>query len=274
MAIDITTLSPAVLKAKNVATESYVNTSTANLALTDMSNVTTIDGGKITTGKIQSNNGNTYFDLNNNQIKMNNGSFTLDSTAVGNSTAPNIQGAYIKGSTIEGATISSSTLDTFSLSFSNLLLLTDVNKNTHSRHYQSLTTTSGSSTHSFISYNYFDMYTAGYSGANNLYRIVESGGSPYPIVTHSSLFCSSQKTWGNDLVSLNAYLCIEKTSIIEIPITSTVVGNITEYYMPETLPLMSSSLTGRIGIKLVGTFTGAFDVTWSHFSVHYNHSNL
>ena len=56
MAIDITTLSPAVLKAKNVATESYVNTSTANLANKDMSNVTTIDGGKIDTNSLFSRN--------------------------------------------------------------------------------------------------------------------------------------------------------------------------------------------------------------------------
>ena len=109
MAIDITTLSPAVLKAKNVATESYVNTSTANLANKDMSNVTTIDGGKITTGKVQSADTNTYFDLSNNQIKMNNGSFILNSTAAGTINDPNIQGAYIKGAYIKGATVEAST---------------------------------------------------------------------------------------------------------------------------------------------------------------------
>jgi len=50
MAIDTTTLVPASIKAKNVATEGYVDNGIAPLAKIDMSNVTTIDGGKITTG--------------------------------------------------------------------------------------------------------------------------------------------------------------------------------------------------------------------------------
>jgi len=71
-------------------------------------NSTNIDGSKITTGKIQSADTSTYFDLANNRIKMHNTTglgFTLDSTALGTSTDPNIQGGYIKGTTIEGATI-------------------------------------------------------------------------------------------------------------------------------------------------------------------------
>ena len=54
MAINPATLIPAVIKAKNVATEDYVDTSTDGM-LTDSNfntNITTIDGGKITTGTI------------------------------------------------------------------------------------------------------------------------------------------------------------------------------------------------------------------------------
>jgi hypothetical protein len=103
MPINLATITPASTKAKEVATEEYVDTSTDGM-LTDSNfntNITTIDGGKITTGKIQSANGNTYFDLAHNQIKMNNGSFILDSTAAGTSAAPNIQGGYIKSSYLE-----------------------------------------------------------------------------------------------------------------------------------------------------------------------------
>lgn len=75
------------------------------LAKSDMSNVTTINGGLINTGRIASNDNSTYFDLANNQIKMNNGDFILDSTAAGTSSSPNIQGGYIKGTTIDGALV-------------------------------------------------------------------------------------------------------------------------------------------------------------------------
>ena len=87
------------------------DTLTGSYATTDYVNTTTIDGSRITTGKIESANGNTYFDLTNNQIKMNNGSFILDSTAAGTSLAPNIQGGYIKGVTIEGVTIEGVTMN-------------------------------------------------------------------------------------------------------------------------------------------------------------------
>lgn len=102
-----------VVSFENTSMDAYDNSNidTSSLALKDMSNVTTIDGGKITTGKIQSANGNTYFDLANNQIKMNNGSFILDSTAVGTSTYPNIKGGYIKGATIDGGSISGITFN-------------------------------------------------------------------------------------------------------------------------------------------------------------------
>ena len=87
------------------------DTITSSYATTDYVNTTTIDGGRIATGRIQSNNGSTYFDLNNNQIKMNNGNFILDSTAVGTTSNPNIKGGYIKGTTLEGASIIGASID-------------------------------------------------------------------------------------------------------------------------------------------------------------------
>ena len=68
---------------------------------------TSINGGKIKTGKVESTDGSTYIDLDTNNIKMTNtsSSFTLDSTVNGSSSTPNIQGAYIKGVVVEGATI-------------------------------------------------------------------------------------------------------------------------------------------------------------------------
>lgn len=66
--------------------------------------INNVDGGSITTGKIQSSDTNTFFDLANNQIKMDNGSgFVLNSTAAGTSVEPNIQGAYINGGSITGS---------------------------------------------------------------------------------------------------------------------------------------------------------------------------
>jgi len=55
--------------------------------------------GSLSTGIIYSHDKSTYFDLDHNQIKMHNGTFTLDSTAAGTSSAPNIQGGYIKAGT-------------------------------------------------------------------------------------------------------------------------------------------------------------------------------
>jgi len=78
---------------------------------------TTINGSLIATGKIESEDASTYFDLANNQIKMYNedNGFTLDSTAAGTSDEPNIEGSYIKGGTIEGTTIEAVTINSGTL---------------------------------------------------------------------------------------------------------------------------------------------------------------
>jgi hypothetical protein len=123
MAINPATLIPAVIKAKNVATEDYVDTSTDGM-LTDSNfntNITTIDGGKITTNSVDAN-----------RIKVNtiwtNGSVqSSDFTTVGGAgfrlkanietpsyTNPTIYGAYIRGGTIEGVTMNASDIKVFS----------------------------------------------------------------------------------------------------------------------------------------------------------------
>lgn len=103
-------------------------TDTTNLALTDMSNVTTIDGGKITTNTLQADrlkagvsgstvwtggglisanfNGNAYGDIGTPTT-----GFRLSSDAAGTSLDPNIYGAYTKGGTIEGTTMIASYID-------------------------------------------------------------------------------------------------------------------------------------------------------------------
>ena len=118
MAINPATLIPAVIKAKNVATEDYVDTSTDGM-LTDSNfntNITTIDGGKITTNSVDAN-----------RIKVNtiwtNGSVqSSDFTTVGGAgfrlkanietpsyTNPTIYGAYIRGGTLDGGIIKGAT---------------------------------------------------------------------------------------------------------------------------------------------------------------------
>ena len=118
-------------------------TDTSGLALKDMSNVTTIDGGKITTGSITANQiatstitaneiatkgitadrigsttGNSTVWYGGGLVSANfNGNahgnigsptngFRLSSNAAGTSTDPNIYGAYIKGGTFEGVSFS------------------------------------------------------------------------------------------------------------------------------------------------------------------------
>lgn len=90
MAINLATLTPASVKAKNVATEDYVDTSTDGM-LTDSNfntNITTIDGGKITTGSIGA-----------------------DQIAANTITADKIQSVYINGYTIEGAVIRGASIE-------------------------------------------------------------------------------------------------------------------------------------------------------------------
>jgi len=86
------------------------DTITGSLATTDYVNTTTIDGSRITTGKIQSADASTYFDLTNSRLVMGGGAIMLDSRAAGTSVAPNISGGYIKGSTIEGVSINGATI--------------------------------------------------------------------------------------------------------------------------------------------------------------------
>lgn len=102
MALPIDSILPAVIGPGEIVTNS-------TLGLAIDTNVTAIDGGKITTGIVQSSDGGTFFNLDQNHIKMYNAAneFTLDSTAAGDTATPNIQGAYIKGGTIEGTSFSS-----------------------------------------------------------------------------------------------------------------------------------------------------------------------
>lgn len=113
-----------------LATSTYIDAKTRDLATTEYVDTTEIDGGRITTGKVESHDGGTYFDLANNQIKMDNGSFILDSTAAGTNASPNIKGSYIKGShiegsTIQGTTITGSTIVSSTMKLRDLIVLTD-----------------------------------------------------------------------------------------------------------------------------------------------------
>ena len=128
MAINPATLIPAVIKAKNVATEDYVDTSTDGM-LTDSNfntNITTIDGGKITTNTLQADrlkagtnattvwtggglvssnfDGNSY-----GNIGAPTRGFRLSSNADGTNDDPNMYGAHIKGGTLDGGIIKGAT---------------------------------------------------------------------------------------------------------------------------------------------------------------------
>lgn len=130
MALNIATITPAVLKAKEVATEDYVDTAVSNMTISDATwqakvqeavnnNATTIDGSHIVTGSIAADKiaANT---ISTNQIAVGTGivngyvqssdftgiggpGFRLKSNAAGTSADPSIYGAYIKGTTVEGA---------------------------------------------------------------------------------------------------------------------------------------------------------------------------
>lgn len=99
MPINTTTITPASLKSKEVATEDYVDSAVSNVSIDDAtwqtkvqqaldSNTTTIDGARITTGTIASNR--------------------IDSNIVNGKT---IIGAKIYGAYIEGSIIRSSWID-------------------------------------------------------------------------------------------------------------------------------------------------------------------
>ena len=144
MALNVNTITPASLKAKEVATEDYVDSAVSNVSIDDAtwqtkvqqaldSNTTTIDGAKITTGSIAAaqiaansisadrlspTSGNSTVWSGGGLISNNfNGNvvgnigtptqgFRLSSNAAGTSADPNIYGAYIKGATLEGTTMS------------------------------------------------------------------------------------------------------------------------------------------------------------------------
>ena len=77
-------------------------------ALTDANfntNITTIDGGKITTGIIRSPGGSTYFDLVNDKIEMNGGTITSGTITSGTIHGVNITGSIIKSSWIDYRTV-------------------------------------------------------------------------------------------------------------------------------------------------------------------------
>ena len=144
MGLNLSTLTPASLKSKNVATEEYVDSGISNLTkVEDISwqsevqaainnNATTIDGGKIVTNTLYGNRliGNTVSadkltsstgtsttwtggglvsqNFNGNvsgSIGSPTQGFRLSSNAAGTSTDPNIYGAYIKGATMDSTSI-------------------------------------------------------------------------------------------------------------------------------------------------------------------------
>ena len=142
MPLNLSTIKPAVLKAKEVATQEYVDNTTANalagsgfvlpadVAAAINNNTTTINGSKITTGTIKAGaiaagaitadrlgpstgtstvwtgGGLVSANFNGNasgSIGAPTQGFRLSSNAAGTSSDPNIYGGYIKGATLEGA---------------------------------------------------------------------------------------------------------------------------------------------------------------------------
>jgi hypothetical protein len=100
MALNINNLTPASLKAKEVATQEYVDTSTSGM-LTDANfntNITTIDGGKIATGSITAQQINTT-------------GLIAENISGTNIISKTISGSVIQGAYIEGAVIKASYLD-------------------------------------------------------------------------------------------------------------------------------------------------------------------
>jgi hypothetical protein len=123
MAVNLPTITPASLKAKNIATEDYVDTNITNsgyvlpdgVAEAINTNTTTIDGAKITTGTVNGNkviantmNANTLIantawingEIQSSDYDGTNG-FKLKSNAAGSTADPTIYGAYIKGGAVD-----------------------------------------------------------------------------------------------------------------------------------------------------------------------------
>lgn len=148
MSLNVSTITPASLKAKEVATEEYVDTAVSNMTISDATwqakvqeavnnNATTIDGSHIVTGSIAadkiaantitadrftSTTGQSSVWAGGGLVSQNfNGNvvggignptqgFRLSSNAAGTSADPNIYGGYIKGGTIDGATLTGNVL--------------------------------------------------------------------------------------------------------------------------------------------------------------------
>jgi hypothetical protein len=121
MAIDIQTLEPAVLKAKEVATLEDVDTAVDSIDLSNYipyddintvlaNDTTVIDGSRITTGTIDASKVN-VIGITADHINVDNTTtgFKLNDTAAGTSVDPNIEGAYIKGATIDYNTLAVTT---------------------------------------------------------------------------------------------------------------------------------------------------------------------
>lgn len=186
MALNITTIQPASIKAKNVATEEYVDTEIDSLTkVEDISwqsqvqaainnNSTYIDGGKIVTNtlygdrligntvsadKLTSSTGTSTTWTGGGLVSQNfNGNvagsigsptqgFRLSSNASGTYADPNIYGAYIRGAYVNGATLEGVSMDIASIR---------VRSATNSANYGSVT--------SFLTSGYFhgSSYGSGY----------------------------------------------------------------------------------------------------------------
>ena len=125
--------------------------------------------GEMVVGKIESNDKNTYFDLNNNQIKIDNSNgFILDSKAKGTHDNPNISGGYIKGVFIEFANYGIRTKFGYGTKTSILDYVNIYQKNENSK---------------VCIYADFPIYSANYKnndGSNteeNVYRLIDFGNN-------------------------------------------------------------------------------------------------
>jgi hypothetical protein len=111
MSLNLTTLLPAKINTSEIATKYDVSSSIAayNPATAINANTTTIDGGKITTGTITTNQLTTGIALINGEVKSSDfttiggAGFRLKANAAGTSADPTIYGAYIKGAYLNGS---------------------------------------------------------------------------------------------------------------------------------------------------------------------------
>lgn len=124
MALNLSKITPASLKAKEVATQEYVDTTTANaisssefvlpseVAAAINNNTTTIDGSKITTGSIQAG-------------AIAAGAITADKVSADVFSGQTIIGGNIYGTRIEGASILGAVIKSSWIDYSNTGVLTN-----------------------------------------------------------------------------------------------------------------------------------------------------